>query len=294
MNSSQFGSFLGEVRDWIEPELAQRLQADRGPLAEAMRYAALGPGKRVRPALMLAVGRSLGLGESVLAGPAAAIEMVHAFSLVHDDLPAMDDDDLRRGRETVHIAFDEATAILAGDALLNLAFELLAKEPPSATAEQRNQAVILSSRAIGGHGLIGGQKLDINLTAKDPGAVSASALEEVHRGKTGALMRLCGELPAVYTDEDAGALGALCEDIGLMFQIRDDLLDLSQSAKTLGKTTGKDLEQGKATYPAIHGREGAIARLGELHQRTLSAVDSLAGPTKELRLLMDFVVERDH
>lgn len=292
---SSLTDFLAEARALVEAELEARLPQDGSRLAEAMRYAALGTGKRVRPALLMALADALDLSRETVAGPAAAVEMVHAFSLVHDDLPALDDDWLRRGRETVHVAFDEATAILAGDALLNLAFGVLAESPSSASAERRCRALAALAGAVGEEGMIGGQMLDLIHSRASDGDLET--LERIHRGKTGSLMRLCGELPAIYAGLDA-ALGnqvaAACENLGLMFQIRDDLLDVNRRSDELGKTAGKDEAQNKLTYPGLLGTAAAVDRLSELQRLTSKSFAGLPGPTDPLTQLVEFVAGRDH
>lgn len=287
-------TLLEEARERVDAELTARLPAGDDVLARAMRHAALGPGKRVRPALIFAVADSLGLDRAEVDAPAAAVEMVHAFSLVHDDLPALDDDDLRRGRPTVHVAFDEATAILAGDGLLNLAFGVLATTPENASAEARCRAVSAVSSAVGAAGMIGGQILDLAQAASD-GSGDVDDLETVHRLKTGSLMRVCGELPSIYAGVDgepAQQVARCCESLGLMFQVRDDLLDVSHDTDALGKTAGKDRAQNKLTYPALMGIEAAQRHLEDLRDRVIGGFADLPGTTAGLLALVEFVAER--
>lgn len=234
-------------------------------LHAAMRHASLGGGKRLRPLLVYATGQALGADDVSLDAAAASVELIHAYSLVHDDLPAMDDDDLRRGRPTVHIAFDEASAILAGDALQTLAFEALAKAP--LPAELRIELVHVLARASGAAGMAGGQALDLAVTGLGQ---SVESLQRMHRLKTGALIRAAVELGARIAGADPtqrARLDEFADALGLAFQIRDDLLDVEGNAAELGKTPGKDAKQDKPTYPALLGLEGARAALAEQAQR---------------------------
>jgi len=290
-----------------EPRLARWLQrvearleaalpaADESPerLHQAMRHAVLGGGKRLRPMLVYAAGGTLGADEALLDAPAAAVELVHAFSLVHDDLPAMDDDDLRRGRPTVHVAFDEATAILAGDALQALAFTVLADEPRAPPALRVGWLSALAA-ATGAAGMCGGQSLDMDGTGA---ALALPQLERLHALKTGALIRAAVRMGALAGNADAAALAALDDyaaALGLAFQIRDDLLDIEASSEQLGKTAGKDAAQAKSTYPALLGAEGARAHLAQVAARGHAALDALAGDGSALRGLLDFAVDRSH
>jgi geranylgeranyl pyrophosphate synthase len=270
---------------------------DRSPhdLHRAMRYAVLGGGKRLRPVLVYAAGSALGAGAERLDAPAAAVEIIHAYSLVHDDLPAMDNDALRRGRPTCHVAFGEATAILAGDALQALAFELLASDPKLADTPSIlvNMLQTLAA-ACGSRGMAGGQALDL---AAVGGRLSLDQLERMHVYKTGALIRASVRL---------GALGAGCCEasllsaleryghcVGLAFQIRDDILDIESDSKTLGKTVGKDVADSKPTYPAILGMDGSRVKLAELTQSAIDAIDPLGPAMNELAALARYVAQRD-
>ena len=258
------------LRAWrsrIDAFLESRLPpADSSPqrLHQAMRHAVLGDGKRLRPLLVYAAAHAAGTPDEeamrALDHAAAAVELVHAYSLVHDDLPAMDDDALRRGRPTVHVAFDEATAILAGDALHAEAFALLASAP--ATAASRVAALAELARAAGSRGMCGGQALDIEATGKQQ---DIEALAAMHRLKTGALIEASLQLGGLLAGANLKALAALRDvgrPLGLAFQIKDDLLDAESDSATLGKTAGKDEAQGKSTYVTVLGLEGARARLG--------------------------------
>lgn len=258
----------------VEAVLEQTLPtAETAPqrLHAAMRHATLGGGKRIRPLLVYAAGSLFGTDERWLDAPATAVEMIHAYSLVHDDLPAMDDDALRRGKPTVHVAFDEATAILAGDALQAQAFSLLAEAPVS--AELRVAWLRSLASAAGVAGMCGGQALDVDATGQ---LQSLAQLERMHALKTGALIRASVRMGALAGTVDEGTLQVLdgfAQALGLAFQVRDDILDVESSSEQLGKTAGKDAAQAKSTYPALLGMDGAKAKLKELDgvmQDTLS------------------------
>jgi len=255
-----------------------------------MRYASLGGGKRMRPLLVYACGLSCGASEHALDHAAAAVEFIHAYSLVHDDLPAMDDDSLRRGRPTVHIAFDEATAILAGDALQTLAFEALAQAPLDAAI--RVELLATLARASGAAGMCGGQALDLAVTGGEQGL---DQLKRMHALKTGALIRAAVRMGALCAGADAATLATLdayASALGLAFQIRDDLLDVEGSAEAIGKTPGKDAEQGKPTYPALLGVEGARAALEEQGDAMRAALARLPQPAPELEALAELTLRR--
>jgi farnesyl diphosphate synthase len=286
------------VADWrvrSETVLAACLPpAEASPqrLHAAMRHAVLDGGKRMRPLLVYATGTAFGADVALLDAPAAAVELIHAYSLVHDDLPAMDDDSLRRGKPTVHVAFDEATAILAGDALQSLAFELLTDAPlaaPQRVAMLRELAI-----AAGARGMCGGQALDIDATG-NAASVDAVALQRLHALKTGALLRASIRLGAIATDVDvatSAALDRFADALGLAFQIRDDLLDIEGDSATLGKTAGKDLEQAKATFPALLGIEASRARLVELSDVMRESLAPFGQRTAVLDMLGREAIER--
>ncbi len=280
-----------------DPAIApQRLHA-------AMRHGVLNGGKRMRPLLVYATGTALGARAIDLDAAAAAVELVHCYSLVHDDLPAMDDDALRRGQPTVHVAFDEATAILAGDALQTLAFETLADAPqPPAT---RIAMLAELARASGVAGMCGGQALDIDTTgtwgqsrlSHAKGDSDPTFLERLHAMKTGALLRASVRLGAIAAGTDADSRAALdryADALGLAFQIRDDLLDIEGNAATLGKTAGKDVAQDKATFPALLGIDASRARLAALSVVMQDALAGLGTDTAALAALARKVVERDN
>ena len=261
-------------------------------LHAAMRHGVLNGGKRMRPLLVYATGSALGASDAALDAAAVAVELVHCYSLVHDDLPAMDDDALRRGQPTVHVAFDEATAILAGDALQALAFEQLATAPLA--ADVRIAMLAELARAAGVAGMCGGQALDIDATGR---AIDLPALERLHALKTGALLRCAvrlGALAGQAAPAQAAALDRYAEALGLAFQIRDDLLDIEGDAATLGKTAGKDQAQDKATFPALLGSAASHARLQALSAQMQAALGALAIETGALVRLARQVVERHH
>ena len=281
-------------RKRVESTMAQALaeSADEPRLQAAMRHAALGGGKRLRALLVYASGEACAVPAASLDAAAAAVEFVHAFSLVHDDLPAMDDDALRRGQPTVHIAFDEATAILAGDALHSLAFELLSTSPLS--AQQRLTQVRELAIATGAAGMCAGQSLDMQATGA---SLELRALERLHALKTGALIRASVRLGALAGEHDAthsAALDRYANALGLAFQIRDDLLDVEGNDAQLGKTAGKDQAQGKSTYPALIGLESARARMGLLAAEMNSALLPMGNRADALRQLADFAIARSN
>lgn len=262
-------------------------------LPAAMRHAVLLGGKRMRPLLVYAAGELFGTDDDRLDAPASAIELIHAYSLVHDDLPAMDDDALRRGRPTVHVAFDEATAILAGDALQTLAFQQLAEAPLPADA--RIAMVQELAVASGAAGMCGGQALDIDATGRG-GDLPLGELQRLHALKTGALLRCAVRLGAIAGNAEHDARAALdryAEALGLAFQIRDDLLDIESDSATLGKTAGKDLAQNKATFPALMGIDGSRAKLTELAGIMDTALVPFGDRAALLAALARQVVERD-
>ncbi len=272
-----------------------------------MRHGVLNGGKRMRPLLVYATGTALGAAAEELDDAAAAVELVHCYSLVHDDLPAMDDDDLRRGQPTVHVAFDDATAILAGDALQSLAFERLACAPQP--AERRVVMLAELARASGVAGMCGGQALDIDATGKGGQSgisqveshsaplFSLVELERLHALKTGALLRCAvrlGALAASAAPAQLQALDTYAEALGLAFQIKDDLLDVEGDAATLGKTAGKDAAQHKATFPALLGVAASRERLRVLSGRMETALATLDVDTTALAALARKAIDRSH
>ncbi|MDY6812485.1 MAG: farnesyl diphosphate synthase [Pseudomonadota bacterium] len=289
---------LARYRERVDAALEQALPgAATRParLHAAMRYAVLGGGKRIRPALCYAAAEALQVPLAAVDPAAMALELIHAYSLVHDDLPAMDDDDLRRGQPTCHRAFDEATAILAGDALQALALELLAAPQPHFPAEAQLRMVQLLTCACGSQGMAGGQALDLAAEGTPPEHMPLTALETVHRLKTGALIQASVRLPA----ELAGAaarqhLGDFGELLGLAFQIQDDILDVAGDTAVLGKRAGMDLAHRKATYPAVCGLAAAEARVAALHEQALAALTPFGAHADALRALCGWLLERRH
>jgi geranylgeranyl pyrophosphate synthase len=293
-------SFAAQLEAWrarMERALAARLpRTDQTPerLHAAMRYSVLGGGKRVRPILLLATARALGLSEDQVEAAACALELVHVYSLVHDDLPSMDDDDLRRGRATCHKAYDEATALLVGDALQSLAFELLARDPAlPADAAIRMRLVELLARAIGSLGMAGGQAIDLQAEGRQ---LAIGQLEQMHSLKTGALIRasvMMGAacVPALEPPLEQ-ALAGFAAPIGLAFQIQDDLLDVLSDTATLGKAAGADRERGKSTYPAILGVTASQEQVQRLHVQAIESLRPLGSRADALRGVTDWLLAR--
>jgi len=274
------------------------LPFQNSPLVKAMEYGALLGGKRLRPFLVYATGNMLHADDAALDAPAAAVECIHAYSLIHDDLPAMDDDSLRRGQPTCHIKFGEDTAILAGDALQTLAFSILADATmPGVAPEYRIAMLSELAQASGVAGMCGGQALDL---AAEGQQSDLAALEQIHRHKTGALIRSAVRLGALAAGEQGQlalpALDRYASAIGLAFQVQDDILDVIGDTAVLGKQQGADQHLGKSTYPALMGLEGARAKARDLYKESLSALDTLAAQsynTTPLRALAGFIIERD-
>jgi farnesyl diphosphate synthase len=287
---------MGGIQARMEAVLARLLPAARlapARLHEAMRYAALEGGKRVRPLLTFAAGEIVGARAERLEVAAAAVELVHAYSLVHDDLPCMDDDVLRRGKPTVHVEFDEATALLVGDALQSLAFQLLAEHALADEPRAQLEMVKLLALAAGSRGMAGGQQIDLAATGK---ALSVPELEAMHIHKTGALIRAavrlgaaCGGTPDAPLRE---RLDQYAKTVGLAFQVVDDVLDAEASSATLGKTAGKDSRSGKPTYVSVMGLARARELAQELRHNAHEALSPLGAGARRLRELADFIVLR--
>lgn len=266
----------------------------KAPLADAMAYAVLLGGKRVRPFLMYATARMLGVEAEKVDASAGAMESIHAYSLVHDDLPAMDDDELRRGKPTCHIAFDEATAILAGDALQSFAFQLIAADTHLTPLQKVNQIQSLA-KAAGAEGMCLGQNLD--LLAEDK-AVSLEELELIHRNKTGALIVasvLMGFNLSDYAEDNhiKTQLERYAQAIGLAFQVQDDILDVIGDTDKIGKTAGADEQHNKSTYPKLLGLAGAQQKAQQLYQTAIDALNELDFDTTALKELADFIIHRE-
>jgi len=295
--SHVFQSRLSSYQHRVNSALDKYLPTDDPPehnLAEAIRYSVIGGGKRIRPAMVYAAGEAMGVSTNLLDIPACAIEMIHAYSLIHDDLPAMDDDDLRRGRPTCHKAFDEATAILAGDALQALAYEILAKDDhKELTPEHRINMLSLLTEASGAHGMAGGQAVDLASVGKQ---LDLGQLENMHRLKTGALIRasilLGGMCQKNISDDEINILSEYSLCIGLSFQIQDDILDVIGDTETLGKPQGSDEAQEKPTFPAIIGLEKSKQLALEQHQQALDILQPLDERADSLRELSAYIVER--
>jgi geranylgeranyl diphosphate synthase type II len=276
----------------LDRSIACSSASDR--LQEAMRYSVLGGGKRIRPALCLAAAKAVGhTGDEALA-PACAVELIHAYSLIHDDLPAMDNDELRRGRPTTHIAFDEATAILAGDALQALAFGWLAGNPH--VHEGARLAMVQElARASGHQGMVGGQAIDLQSVGKH---LSLAELETMHRHKTGALIEASVRMGALTVPSlDEGLLTSLshyARALGLAFQVQDDLLDIEGNTEVIGKPQGSDAAKAKPTYPALLGLSGAREHLSALQSTALKSLENFGHEADPLRAMADYVVARTH
>ncbi|MCF7993147.1 MAG: (2E,6E)-farnesyl diphosphate synthase [Thiohalocapsa sp.] len=298
MNEPALKAFLAECQARAEATLERLLPVAETPpnrLHEAMRYAALGGGKRIRPTLTYAAARAVGVDAATVDTAAAALEMIHAYSLVHDDLPAMDDDDLRRGRPTCHKAFDDATAILVGDALQTLAFQVLASDPRLAVDDAARIRMIDSlARASGSLGMVGGQALDLESEGRKLDLVM---LENIHIHKTGALIRasvnmaVCAkpDLPA----DKAERLDHYAKCIGLAFQIQDDLLDVEGDTSVIGKQSGADAAHDKATYPSLMGVGPAHEAANDLIDEALKSLQDFDEGSDPLRWIAEYIVKRD-
>lgn len=291
-----FGERLEAYRRRVDERLERVLghsEAMPERLEEAMAYAVLGSGKRIRPLLAYASAEACDVEPGRVDTIAASVELVHAYSLVHDDLPSMDDDDLRRGRPTTHRQFDEGTAILAGDALQALAFEILCSDPSLSEAPAAQIKVIgWLARAIGPAGMVGGQALDL---AAEGRTLGEHELENIHRRKTGQLIRAAIMMPSELgplDEESRRRLDVFASDIGLVFQIRDDLLEVEQSTETLGKNAGSDSDNDKSTYPSVLGAQGARERADAIYARAVDSLDSMGRASDGLAWLSDFILTR--
>ena len=288
--------FFASCLALIDSELDRLLPketAEPTRLHSAIRWSVFAGGKRFRPALLLAIGQTLGAPVEDLVRTASALEMIHTYSLIHDDLPSMDDDDLRRGRPTCHVKFGEATAILAGDALQTLAFQTIAEDERLA-AELRVKLIAEVARAAGTpEGMVAGQALDLAAESRD---VDGDELERIHHQKTGALICAAargGAMIAGANDADLAAVTDYAINLGLLFQITDDLLDVTATAEDLGKTPGKDARARKATFPALYGIDATRKTLAAVHRTTCDALERLETSTRLLRSIADFIMQRE-
>ncbi len=290
-------ALLQQYSQRVDSALDARLQhrSIEPGLQDAMRYALFNGGKRIRPGLIYLCNQLLDGDLAAADLPACAIEAIHSYSLVHDDLPAMDDDDLRRGKPTCHIAFDEATAILAGDALQCCAFEWLARPEQTFSPALQLRMIAVLARAAGDRGMVAGQAYDLTHVGK---SLNLEQLQQMHRHKTGALLTAAVELGALSAGVDAGeryqALKQFGDAIGLAFQVKDDILDIEGDTATLGKPQGSDLARNKPTFPALLGLQGARDKLQHLHEDALKALQFFGAAADPLRTLADYIVKRDH
>jgi geranylgeranyl pyrophosphate synthase len=294
-NTLELDSLLAGSRALVEVELNSLLPPSAAApekVHQAIRWSVFAGGKRFRPALLLATGQAFGSDIKQLIRTACAFEMIHTYSLIHDDLPAMDDDDLRRGRPTCHVRFDEATAILAGDALQALAFQTIADDDRLDASTRIALISELSRAAATPDGMVAGQALDMEAEARQ---VNGAQLEEIHRLKTGALIvsaARCGALIGAPDEKELGAVTRYGSYLGLLFQITDDLLDLTASAEQLGKTPGKDVRSRKATYPALYGIEESREKAVKAHRAACEALEQIDRPTEVLHRIVDFILHR--
>jgi geranylgeranyl diphosphate synthase type II len=287
--------FLASCRLAVDEELDRLIPKEsESPqrVHSAIRWSVFAGGKRFRPGLLIAVGQTFGAPPDHLLRTACALEMIHTYSLIHDDLPSMDDDDLRRGRATCHVKFDEATAILAGDALQALAFQTI--------AEDENLDPLLGIRLVAEvaraagvpEGMVAGQALDLEAESRE---VSADELETIHHRKTGALIRAaarCGAMIAGANETELAAITEYATNLGLLFQITDDLLDVTATAEDLGKTPGKDARAQKATFPALYGIDATREQLKTVHTEACSALERVERETQLLQSIADFILQR--
>ncbi len=293
-----FEKRLGEVGDRITVAIDQLIPPASGPEAQlmrAMRHGALGQGKRLRPFIAIEVGRMFGAPEKSLLRAAAALECVHAYSLIHDDLPCMDDDDIRRGQPTVHKAFDEATAVLAGDALLTLAFEIMASPETHRDAVMRCRLIERMAVAAGPRGMVGGQMIDMKpeVGAEEP----LQVLTRMQRLKTGAMISFAGEVGALLggaQEQERQAIAGYTNDLGLAFQIVDDLLDVEGDPETLGKAVDKDKDAGKVNFVTLLGVDGAQGQVRFLAAQAKQHLASFGNRATSLLQTVDFVLNRRH
>jgi geranylgeranyl diphosphate synthase type II len=288
--------FLTQARKLVDSQLDLLLPAESASpvnIHAAIRWSVFAGGKRFRPSLLLAVGETFGATRESLVTTACALEMIHTYSLVHDDLPSMDNDDLRRGRPTCHVRFGEATAILAGDALLTLAFKTVAQDAKLSATQRALLISEIAAAAGTPDGMVAGQAYDLEAEARN---VAANELEKIHRLKTGALITAAARCGAIIADASTATLQAVTDyasQLGLLFQITDDLLDVTATAEAIGKTPGKDARSRKATYPALYGIEATRKYLASTHAAACDALARLDQPTGLLQSMADFILERE-
>src|SRR6266498_1815928 len=289
------GQFLSETRKLVDAALDRILPSELVPpqkVHAAMRWSVFAGGKRFRPLLSIAVGKTFGATHDFLVHTACALEMIHTYSLIHDDLPSMDNDDLRRGRATCHVRFGDATAILAGDALQTLAFKTISDDERLSTAKRVRLISEVAEAAATPRGMVAGQAYDLEAESCE---VSAAELEQIHRLKTGALIiaaARCGAIIAEASENELAAITAYAAQLGLLFQITDDLLDVTATAEALGKTPGKDARSQKATYPSVYGIDAARSRANRVHEEACTALNEISKPTERLRAIADFILGR--
>jgi geranylgeranyl pyrophosphate synthase len=288
--------FLTQARKLVDSQLDLLLPAESASpvnIHAAIRWSVFAGGKRFRPSLLLAVGETFGAARESLVTTACSLEMIHTYSLVHDDLPSMDNDDLRRGRPTCHVRFGEATAILAGDALLTLAFKTVAQDAKLSATQRALLISEIAAAAGTPDGMVAGQAYDLEAEARN---VAANELEKIHRLKTGALITAAARCGAIIADASTATLQAVTDyasQLGLLFQITDDLLDVTATAEAIGKTPGKDARSRKATYPALYGIEATRKYLASTHAAACDALARLDQPTGLLQSMADFILERE-
>jgi geranylgeranyl diphosphate synthase type II len=288
-------TFLAETRQVVDAALDQILPPESIPPTKvhaAIRWSVFAGGKRFRPLLSIAAGKTFGAAHEFLINTACALEMIHTYSLIHDDLPSMDNDDLRRGRATCHVRFGEATAILAGDALQTLAFKTVSEDERLSPAKRVRLIAEIASAAATPDGMVAGQACDLEAESRE---VTAAELEHIHRLKTGALISAaarCGAIIAEASESELATITEYAAQLGLLFQITDDLLDITATAETIGKTPGKDMRSKKATYPALYGVEVSRKHLVHAHQTACASLERLHRPTELLRAIADFILER--
>lgn len=294
-NLPELEHFQTRINQYLDKQISQ-LTVNAPKLRDAMHYGLLIGGKRMRPYLVYTTGLALNAPIEDLDAIGGAIECIHAYSLLHDDLPAMDDDDLRRGKPTCHKAFDEATAILAGDALQTLAFDILAHHQFSVvTPAVQVQLIQQLVRASGYQGMCGGQALDLAATNKQ---VSLTELEQIHQLKTGALLKAAIVMPALIAQDisadDMKQLETFAQSVGLAYQVQDDIIDITSTEEELGKPAGSDLEANKSTYPSLLGLDGAKEKANDLLQQALQALETLPYNMQNLTAFAQFIVNRTH